>query len=283
MLGVVRKPADPFSVDAKSPVHRRRPQPPVLEKCSFSSSGSLTGNSETAPLLISAPFLSAINQASAGSFPLRNSNPFSARRDDKAAPPHADEKTEGLGCRNARNFLKLRWTVILKALPSSSGAQRGLMEPGRGGDYGYLGLDLVGRPVPEPLKPLLQWCDEQREPEPDSYPQPERGCCCTSAINSAMKCLCLPERRCSVPNWVGASARRSSFIPLRAWTLCRTGKVAKAPAARPPADFEDRLTALFEDFAHGGLPFGVLWSPSIKPRIAQDSRRRRLRGDARKS
>jgi diguanylate cyclase (GGDEF)-like protein len=25
------------------------------------------------------------------------------------------------------------------------------------------------------------------------------------------------------------------------------------------ADFEDRLSALFDDFAHGGLPFGVLW------------------------
>jgi diguanylate cyclase (GGDEF)-like protein len=25
------------------------------------------------------------------------------------------------------------------------------------------------------------------------------------------------------------------------------------------ADFEDRLSVLFDDFAHGGLPFGVLW------------------------
>jgi PAS domain S-box-containing protein len=125
---------------------------------------------------------------------------------------------------------------------------------------GYLGLDLVGRPVPEPLKPLLQWCDEQREPELDSYPQPERGCLLHIRHKLGHEMSVFARATLLRDELGGRIGTAVIFHPAESLDALPHGESSEGSGGEASqADFEDRLTALFEDFAHGGLPFGVLW------------------------
>jgi diguanylate cyclase (GGDEF)-like protein len=125
---------------------------------------------------------------------------------------------------------------------------------------GYLGLDLVGHPVPEQLRPLLQWFGERNEPDIDSSLHTERGCLLHThhqlghPLSVFARILVLRD---------GLNARIGTaiiFHPAESLDALPQGEHADGSGVgASQADFEDRLSVLFDDFAHGGLPFGVLW------------------------
>ena len=125
---------------------------------------------------------------------------------------------------------------------------------------GHLGLDLVGRPVPELLKPLLQWCGESTEPDLDSFPHPERGCLLHTHHKLGHP-LSVFARIMALRDGLGARIGTAIiFHPAESMDALPHGDHTDgAGVGASQADFEDRLGVLFEDFVHGGLPFGVLW------------------------
>jgi diguanylate cyclase (GGDEF)-like protein/PAS domain S-box-containing protein len=125
---------------------------------------------------------------------------------------------------------------------------------------GHLSLDLVGRPVPEVLKPLIEWCSKPREPDLDSFPQPERGCLVhmRHKLGHPVTVFArLMVLRSDLDERIGTAI---IFHPAESLDALPQGEHTDGSGAEAiPADFEDRLSALFDDFARGGAPFGVLW------------------------
>jgi diguanylate cyclase (GGDEF)-like protein len=125
---------------------------------------------------------------------------------------------------------------------------------------GHLGLDLVGRTAPEFLRPVLHWCSDPREPDLDSFAQPERGCLLHThhklghALSVFARILVLRD---GLGTRIGTAI---IFHPGESLDALPQGERSEgASVGASQADFEDRLSALFDDFSHGGLPFGVLW------------------------
>ncbi len=125
---------------------------------------------------------------------------------------------------------------------------------------GHLGLELVGRPVPELLKPLLQWCGEPGEPALDWSPHAERGCLLHTHHHLGHP-LSVFARTMVLRDGLGARIGTAIiFHPAESLDALPQGEHTDGSGVEADqADFEDRLSALFDDFAQGGLPFGVLW------------------------
>jgi diguanylate cyclase (GGDEF)-like protein len=122
---------------------------------------------------------------------------------------------------------------------------------------GHLGLDLVGRAVPEPLRSLLQ---RGGEPDLESPSLLQRGRLVQTRhrlghpLSVIARCMVLRD---------GLGARIGAailFHPAESLDALPQGERTDGSGVEGnQADFEDRLSALFDDFEHGGLPFGVLW------------------------
>jgi diguanylate cyclase (GGDEF)-like protein/PAS domain S-box-containing protein len=125
---------------------------------------------------------------------------------------------------------------------------------------GHAGLDLVGRPVPEALKALLEWCAPPGNPEADSGPQPGRGFLVHARhklghdVSAMARILALRD---GLGGRIGTAV---VFHPAESLDALPHGETGESDAVEASqADLEDRLEAEFEDFTRGGLPFGVLW------------------------
>jgi diguanylate cyclase (GGDEF)-like protein/PAS domain S-box-containing protein len=125
---------------------------------------------------------------------------------------------------------------------------------------GHAGLDLVGRPVPETLKPLLERCAPPGDTEPYSDPQPGRGFLVHARhklghdVPAMARILVLRD---GLGGRIGTAA---VFHPAESLDALPHGETGEGEGVEvSQADFKDRLETEFEDFARGGQPFGVLW------------------------
>jgi diguanylate cyclase (GGDEF)-like protein/PAS domain S-box-containing protein len=125
---------------------------------------------------------------------------------------------------------------------------------------GFLCMDLLGRPVPELLKPLLQWLGEASESDLDSSPHKEHGCLLHTHHHLGHP-LSVFARIMVLRDGLGMRIGTAIiFHPAESMDALPQGDHTDGTGAEVnQADFEDRLSALFDDFANGGLPFGVLW------------------------
>lgn len=121
---------------------------------------------------------------------------------------------------------------------------------------GHAGPDLVGRAVPETLKALLVGS----APEPDAGHQQVRGCLVQARhklghdVPAMARTLVLRD---GMGGYIGRAVVFHSAESLEALPHGETGEDNGVKASQ--AGLEERLEALFEDFAHGGLAFGLLW------------------------
>ena len=123
---------------------------------------------------------------------------------------------------------------------------------------GFLALDLLGRPAPEALKPLLNWSGEPMGSE--SCPEQSTGCLFHTRHKLGHS-LSVFSRIMVLRDEMG-SRMGTAFIfhPAESLEALPQGeRTDGSSAGANHADFEDRLSVLFDDFLHGGLTFGVLW------------------------
>jgi diguanylate cyclase (GGDEF)-like protein/PAS domain S-box-containing protein len=129
---------------------------------------------------------------------------------------------------------------------------------------GYAAMDVVGRPAPDALQPLLECAGCTGGPEFETCNAPSRETGHGSLVHAQHK----------LGHEVSAMAR---LLPLRDGLGTRIGNAilfhpAECLDALPHGvtgegedieasqeDLKERLESLFEDFTHGGLTFGVLW------------------------
>jgi diguanylate cyclase (GGDEF)-like protein/PAS domain S-box-containing protein len=125
---------------------------------------------------------------------------------------------------------------------------------------GHAGLDLVGRDVPETLKPLLEGAALTGDPELDSDPQPGRGCLVHARHKLGHEVPVMTRTlalRDGLGGHIGTAAVFHSAESLEALPHGETGNGDGDGTSQ--AELEERLETLFEDFTHGGLAFGLLW------------------------
>jgi diguanylate cyclase (GGDEF)-like protein/PAS domain S-box-containing protein len=125
---------------------------------------------------------------------------------------------------------------------------------------GHAGMDLLGRAVPEKLRALLEGCAAHEEPQPDSGPQQGHGTLVHVQhklghdVQAMARIMVLRDE---LGGQIGTAAVFHSAENLEALPhgeCCESDGLGASQA-----DLEDRLEALFEDFTHGGLAFGLLW------------------------
>ena len=125
---------------------------------------------------------------------------------------------------------------------------------------GHAAMDLMGRPVPETLKPLLDRCAPPGDPEPNSGPQPGHGFLVHARhklgheVPAMVRILVLRD---GMGGRIGTAVLFHPAECLDALPRGETGEDQGVETSQ--TDLKNRLEALFEDFTHGELPFGVLW------------------------
>jgi diguanylate cyclase (GGDEF)-like protein len=126
---------------------------------------------------------------------------------------------------------------------------------------GHAGPDLIGRPAPEGLQSLFQWCDQPGQAPTGPFPQPGRGCLLHIHHRLGHE-LPVFARIMVLRDGLGKRIGTAIvFHPAESLDALPHGELSEEGISleASQADFEDRLGALFEDFTNGGLPFGVLW------------------------
>jgi len=123
---------------------------------------------------------------------------------------------------------------------------------------GFRALDLLGRPAPEELRPLLNWSGGPMGSE--SRPEQATGCLFHTR-HKLGHALSVFSRMMVLRDEMGSRIGTAFiFHPAESLDALPQGERTEgASAGTNQADFEDRLSVLFDDFLHGGLPFGVLW------------------------
>lgn len=125
---------------------------------------------------------------------------------------------------------------------------------------GHALLDLVGQPVPETLKPLLERCAPSVDAEADSAPPPGHGFLVHSRhklghdVSTVVRALALRD---GMGGRIGTAVL---FHPTERVDALPHGETGRGQSDEANlTDFTDRLEALFDDFTLDGPPFGVLW------------------------
>lgn len=135
---------------------------------------------------------------------------------------------------------------------------------------GYLGADLLARPVPSALETLFAG-PQPGEPDRSAEAQAVRGVLIHlehrlgHRVPAMMRTLVLRD---GMGGRIGLAA---IFHPAESLDALAAGERREGSCMESTqAEFEDRLEAIFEDFRQGGETFGVLW---IAVDQAQDLRR----------
>jgi len=123
---------------------------------------------------------------------------------------------------------------------------------------GHPGPDMVGRPAPEGLKALLQRCAQPGDA--DSGSQAGRAFLVHARhklgheVRAMARILVLRD---GLGGHIGTAV---VFHPAESLDALPHGETGNSEGMEgSQADLKDRLDTEFEDFAHGGPPFGVLW------------------------
>jgi len=124
---------------------------------------------------------------------------------------------------------------------------------------GHAGVDLLARSVPEALEPLLN-CTGNGYCEPAETPHESRGTLVLTqhkqghAVQTLARTLVL---RYALGERLGTAIL---FHPTENLDALPHGECGEDSAIEGSlVDLEDRLHTVYEDFAHGGPAFGVLW------------------------
>jgi hypothetical protein len=126
---------------------------------------------------------------------------------------------------------------------------------------GHAGLDLVGRLVPEKLKPLLERYAPPMDAETDSDPQIGARIPGSCAAQTGPRCAGNgAESWCCATGLGGRIGTAIVFHPTESLDALPHGEIGEDEGVKvSQADLKERLEVEFEDFARGGETFGVLW------------------------
>lgn len=125
---------------------------------------------------------------------------------------------------------------------------------------GYASADLLSRPVPEPLEPLLLASARLGNLEPDAGGQLGHRTL-VHAPHKLGHSVPVMARYFVLRDGMGKRMGTAVLLhPAESLDALPHGKCEEGSSGEASqAEFEDRLTALFEDFLRGGESFGVLW------------------------
>jgi diguanylate cyclase (GGDEF)-like protein/PAS domain S-box-containing protein len=128
------------------------------------------------------------------------------------------------------------------------------------GITGYASMEVMAQPIPDGLEPLLLEQDRDGEPCADAAHSEGRPVLANAqhklghGVPVLSRTLVL---RNGLGERIGAAAVFHPALSLDALPHGETGEDPDAEESR--AEFEERLQTVFDDFARGGPPFGVLW------------------------
>lgn len=122
---------------------------------------------------------------------------------------------------------------------------------------GYAAMDLLGRPVPEPLAPLVLGSDAASDAQ---SAHPGRGALVQARHRLGHEIPAIARiqvLRDALGNRIGTAA---AFHPADSLDALPLGDNTEGcNVAISQAGMEERLRSEFEDFERSGMPFGVLW------------------------
>jgi PAS domain S-box-containing protein/diguanylate cyclase (GGDEF)-like protein len=124
---------------------------------------------------------------------------------------------------------------------------------------GYASMDLLSRPIPAALEPLLIQA-HQGDLQPDSGPQTGRNALVQTRHKLGHEIQAIARILVLRDGLGGRIGTAVVFHPAEGLDALPHGDSEENNGvAASQTDLEDRLAAEFEDFVHGGMPFGVLW------------------------
>jgi diguanylate cyclase (GGDEF)-like protein len=125
---------------------------------------------------------------------------------------------------------------------------------------GHARVELVGRAMPVTLNALLDGSAPHEDSDPGSGPQTGRGCL-AHVLHKLGHNVPAMTRTLLLRDGLGGSIGKAvvfhSAESLEALPHGETGEDSGVRASQ--TDLEDLLEALFDDFTHEGLAFGLLW------------------------
>jgi len=127
---------------------------------------------------------------------------------------------------------------------------------------GYAGADLLFRPVPEKLQPLLEYADWKNDQQPRNKAGqgPGRGTLVEfhhrmgHNLPAMVRILVVRD---GLGKRIGSTVLFHAAESMDVLPHGEIGETATIEASQ--ADMEDRLVNVFDDHARGGPPFGLLW------------------------
>jgi diguanylate cyclase (GGDEF)-like protein/PAS domain S-box-containing protein len=123
---------------------------------------------------------------------------------------------------------------------------------------GHPGYDLLGRPIPEPLKPLLDRQALPRDAERDS--DSRRGFPVQARHKLGHDVPAMARTLVLRDGLGGLIGTAVVFHPAKSLDALPQGECADDEGVEVcQADLKERLEAEFEDFTRGGETFGILW------------------------
>jgi diguanylate cyclase (GGDEF)-like protein len=125
---------------------------------------------------------------------------------------------------------------------------------------GFPSIDLIGRPLPEALEPLLHYTPPQDRSVVDQVDRLERGS--LAAVRHKMGHDVPVMARITVlrDGFSGRIGTAIVFHPTESLDALPRGDAGEDTDVRASqTDIEDRLQRMFDDFLHGAPAFGVLW------------------------
>jgi diguanylate cyclase (GGDEF)-like protein/PAS domain S-box-containing protein len=125
---------------------------------------------------------------------------------------------------------------------------------------GYAGVDILARPIPASLGPLLSDSVLQENPSVGAVAPPAAGALVHAQHKLGHKMLAI-ARRVLLRNGIGEPIGMAvAFHPAQSLDALPSGEPCDDTSENEClADLEERLQNEFDDFSHGGPPFGVLW------------------------
>jgi len=125
---------------------------------------------------------------------------------------------------------------------------------------GFPSIDLIGRPLPEALEPLLQYTPPQDRTVVDQVDRLERGSLST-VLHKLGHDVPIMARITVLRDGFGSRIGTAIvFHPTESLDALPRGDAGDdRNVEASQTELEDRLQRVFDDFTHGGPPFGVLW------------------------
>jgi diguanylate cyclase (GGDEF)-like protein/PAS domain S-box-containing protein len=125
---------------------------------------------------------------------------------------------------------------------------------------GYASIEVLARPIPAPLGTLLSESALQENLPLGSAPPLAYGAL-VHARHKLGHTVPAIARRVMLRNGIGEHIGMAvAFHPVESLDALPNGETGEElREIQSRADLEDRMQAEFEDFSHGGPPFGVLW------------------------